>query len=116
MVLPAWAVGRIKKSDLKDASLTGDGKSVLRTGRIGQIGPFTIYSSNLLYSVTDSGTNTTCWYGYFGHKSALSFAAQLTKMESLRAESTFGDLVRGLNVYGYKVLKSAAMGELYLTK
>lgn len=116
MVLPAWAVGRIKKSDLKDASLTGDGKSVLRNGRIGQIDNFTIYSSNLLYSVTDSGTSTTCWYAYFGHKSALTFAAQLTKMESLRAESTFGDLIRGLNVYGYKVLKTASLGEMYLTK
>ena len=119
MVLPAWAVGRIKKSDLKDASLAGtanSGNPVIRNGKIGRIDNFDIYSSNLLYSVTDSGTSGTCWYSFFGHKSALTFAAQLTKMESLRAESTFGDLIRGLNVYGYKVIKNAAMGELYITK
>jgi len=113
MVLPAWAIGRIKKSDLKDASLTGDGKSILRNGRIGSIDSFTIYSSNLLYQTTDT---VSVWYAFFGHRSALSFAAQLVKMESLRAESTFGDLIRGLNVYGYKVLKTAAMGELYICK
>jgi hypothetical protein len=51
-----------------------------------------------------------------GHKSGISFAAQMTKMESLRAESTFGTLVRGLNVYGYKVLKPEALVHLYIYK
>jgi hypothetical protein len=32
-------IGTIKKSDLKDASLTGDGVSVLRNGRVGMIKP-----------------------------------------------------------------------------
>jgi len=112
-VIPAWFAGKIKKSDLKDASLSGDGTSIARNGRIGMIDRFTLYTSNLLTSVSDT---VTCWHSMFGHKSALSFASQMTKMESLRSESTFGTLVRGLNVYGYEVLKGESMTDCYITK
>lgn len=112
-VIPAWMAGLIKKSDLKDASLTGDSQSPLRNGRIGMIDRFTLYSSNTLYSVTDT---VPCYYSMFGHKSALTFASQITKTEQLRAESTFADLVRGLQVYGYKVIKPEALGTLYCRK
>ena len=112
-VIPAWLAGKIKKSDLKDASLAGDGTSILRNGRLGMIDRFTLYSSNLLTSVSDT---VTCWHTMFGHPAALTFAAQMTKMESLRSESTFGTLVRGLNVYGYKVLKGEALTDCYVTK
>jgi hypothetical protein len=40
----------------------------------------------------------------------------MTKMETLRAESTFGNMVRGLNVYGYEVLKGEALVDLYCYK
>jgi hypothetical protein len=72
-----------------------------------------VYTSNLLYSLTDT---TLCWHVLAGHPSALTFAAQMTNMESLRAESTFGSLVRGLNVYGYKVVKPEALVDAYVTK
>ena len=113
MVFPAWMCGLLKKSDLKDASLTGDGASVLRNGRIGMIDRFTIYLSNNVDTVTDT---VTCYNTIFGHKSAITFASQLTEMETLRAESTFGDIVRGLQVYGYKTLKTEALGHLYVRK
>lgn len=103
LVLPAWMTAMLKKSDLKDASLTGDGTSVLRNGRIGMIDRTTIYNSNLLPAAAGKYTI------YGGHKSALTFAAQLTKVETLRAESTFGDIMRGLMVYGFKVIDPTAM-------
>ena len=115
LVIPAWFTAMIKKSDLKDASLTGDGTSVLRNGRIGMIDRFTLYNSNLLLKSSDS-SGFTAYSVMAGQKHALSFAAQMTKMETLRSESTFGQLVRGLNVYGYKVLKSDALVELYCRK
>lgn len=115
MVQPAWFCGNILKSDLKDASLAGDGTSMLRNGRIGVIDRFTIYNSNLLATVADT-SGFTAYHAMAGHKSAISFAAQMTKMESLRAESTFGTLVRGLNVYGYEVLKEVSLCDLYIRK
>ena len=113
MVFAAWMVGKIKKSDLKDASLTGDGQSILRNGRIGMIDEFTVYKSNLLTAVADASGHTA-FHALAGQIKGLSFAAQMTKMESLRSESTFGTLVRGLNVYGYEVLKTECLIDLYV--
>ena len=103
LILPVWACGMIKKSDLKDASLSGDQTSIMRNGQIGMIDRFMIYRSNLL-AVSGVETNIIA-----GHKSGLTFASQMLNSETLRAESTFGTLVRGLQVYGYKVIKSESI-------
>lgn len=110
-VLPAWAVSRIKLSDLKDASLTGDGTSVLRNGRIGMIDRFTIYKSNNVAHVTDS--TYECFYCLFGHKSALTFATQLVENELIPNPNDFGQIMRGLQVYGYEVINPKSLGVLY---
>jgi hypothetical protein len=114
MVIPAWMRYLLMNSELKNASVTGDGKSVLRNGRIGEIDRWEIFMSNNLAVVSDGGFN--CTHVIFGHKSGLTFASQMTEMDSLKAESTFGILVRGLNVYGYKVIKTESIGDLYVRK
>ena len=116
MVIPNWMANLLKKSDLRDTSFQSDGGAVLRNGRIGMIDRFTLYQSNNLYSVTDGTLSVTCYYIPFGTKAAITFASQFVKTETLRAESTFGDLVRGLQVYGYKVLKGEAIGYMYAKK
>lgn len=114
LVIPAWMASLLKKSDLKDASLTGDGVSVMRNGRLGGIDRWELFSSNLLPRVTDGSVVA---YNIFGmHKECLSFASQITKTETLRAESTFGNIMRGLNVYGYKVTKPEAGTTAYIYK
>jgi hypothetical protein len=112
LIIPAWMAGMIKKSDLKDASLTGDNSSVLRNGRLGMIDRFTLYTSHNLNNVIDSSNR--CFSVIGGHKMGLTFASQMTEMESLRAESTFGNIIRGLQVYGYKVVKGEALTRLYV--
>ncbi|MFM6959558.1 MAG: hypothetical protein ACKOW0_00845 [Schleiferiaceae bacterium] len=112
MVIPAWMAGLIKKSDLKDASLAGDTTSILRNGRLGMIDRFTLYVSHNLNSVVDGGNR--CFNIVAGTKMGLTFASQMTEMESLRAESTFGNVVRGLQVYGYKVVKPEALAVGYV--
>lgn len=114
IILPAWASGMLKKSDLKDASLTGDGKSILRNGRIGMIDNFTIYVSNNLTAVTDGSDQ--CYNIMAGHKTAVTFASQMTKMETIRNPNDFGDIVRGLQVYGYEVIKKQSLAVLYAKK
>lgn len=112
LIIPAWMAGLIKKSDLKDASLTGDSSSVLRNGRLGMIDRFTLYTSHNLNSVVDS--TYRCFSVIGGHKMGLTFASQMTEMESLRAESNFGNIIRGLQVYGYRVVKGEALTKLYV--
>jgi len=109
LVIPAKMAGMIKKSDLKDASLTGDSVSVLRNGRLGMIDRFTLYMSHNL-SVTSGKFSIIA-----GHKMGFTFASQMTEMESLRAESTFGNVIRGLQVYGYKVVKPEALAQGIVT-
>lgn len=111
LILPVWAIGMIKSSDLKDASLSGDATSILRNGQTGMIDRFTLYRSNLLTVNSGSETNIIA-----GHKSGLTFASQMLNSETLRAESTFGTLVRGLQVYGYQVIKPEAIVHGVVTK
>jgi hypothetical protein len=112
VVLPAWAVAFIKKSELRDASISGDTTSILRNGRVGMIDRFTVYMSNL---ITPLGAGTDEYPVLFGVNDGLTFASQFTKMETLRSESTFGTLMRGLQVYGYKVVNNVALGRAIIT-
>jgi len=110
MVIPSWMCAMIKRSELRDASLTGDGVTMLRNGRLGMIDRFTVYMSNLL-PVTALVTEI-----FAGHSHGLTFASQLTKVETLRGESTFGTYLRGLQVYGYKVTDGTAIARAQVVK
>jgi len=118
IVLPSWAVAMLKKSDLKDASMTGDAKSILRSSTVGIIDRAVIYRSNNCGSVA-SGSEASgfkSYYALFGHRDAISFANQFVKTESLRSSTSFDTIIRGLMVYGYKVTKAEALGYMYIRK
>lgn len=114
-VLPEWAISLLALSDIKNASLTGDTVSPMRNGRIGKVYRFTVYSSNLLATGTDIGS-VTCQYSLFGTKDALTFASQLTENEQLKNPNDFGMLHRGLQIFGYKVVKPEALGTMFIKK
>ena len=109
LVIPAKMAGLIKQSDLKDASITGDGSSPLRNGRLGMIDRFTVYVSHNLYK------NGSEYSIIAGHKMGFTFASQMTNMETIRSETTFGNIIRGLQVYGYKVVKPEALATMIVT-
>ena len=111
LVLPIRLINLIKKSDIKDVSMTGDAKSVVRTGLIGGIDRFTVYASNLL-SYTGSGADRA-WRCLFGINYGITFATQLTNTKTLDNPDGFGRLFRGLIVYGYKMVKTEAVGCLF---
>ena len=110
VVMPARMCALVKKSDLKDASLAGDGTSIMRNGRLGMIDRFTIYSSNNVAT-----TEANEYDVIFGHKSALTFAGQITEMEDLPNPDDFGMLVRSLFVFGFEVIKPESMGHSVVT-
>lgn len=98
----------LKQSELRQAYLTGDSVSPLRNGFIGMVDRFKVYVSNNLS--TSSGVTS----GLYGHPKAIAYASQMTNTETVRLESSFGDGVRGLAVYGYKVVVPTAIGEFKL--
>lgn len=118
------------QSQLAKAYETGDSQSPVRNGKIGTIDRFTVYVSNQLpraaagtatdwtsgdgteTSVTSTGTVLKRKAIMAGHKSALTFASQITKMETVRNPNDFGDYIRSLNVYGFKTVQPAALALL----
>lgn len=124
MVITPWIAALIKKSELRQAYLTGDDTSPLRNGKIGMIDRFTLYVSNNLRTVADNAgtaapTTSDDFVGTYlmaGTRDAISFASQITNVETLRSQSTFGNIVRGLNVYGYSVVKPEALVTAYVKR
>ncbi|MBS4017456.1 MAG: hypothetical protein KGZ68_04380 [Dechloromonas sp.] len=107
----------LMNTNLANALQMGDDKSMVRNGKVGMIDRFQVYVSNLLpraaatqdyFGAAAAGTAKRRLI-LAGHKSAITFASQLVKTESIRNPNDFGDLVRGLNVYGYKVVKDTAL-------
>lgn len=103
VILPAWACALIKKSDLKDASLAGDGTSILRNGRVGMVDRFTIYQSN---NVAKTGDN---YHVIAGHKEGITFAAQMTDSRIIDDPNDFRKLLQGLNVYGFETINPSLL-------
>ena len=77
---------------------------------------FRVYSSSNLPSVgTGSGTtgsaNQNTNYGAIvaGHDSAVATAEQINKTETYRDPDSFADIVRGMHLYGRKILRPEAI-------
>jgi len=92
---------------LMDASVTGDAKSELRNGRVtaGQIQGFKCYMTNNFAASTTSDYYKILW----GHMSSTATANAIAKTEVIRDPDSFADVVRGLHVFGRKVLRSAGL-------
>ncbi len=116
LVIPPFMRQWLMRSPLAQAYVTGDGQSILRNGKIGTIDRFTIYVSNLLpqagngldFDGNTQGGAVARQAIIAGHKSALTFASNFAATEHLPNPTDFGQLVRGVNVYGYKMVKPQA--------
>lgn len=113
-IMPRVMAMLLKTSDIKDASMMGDGTSALRSGRLGRLLNFTLYASNLLPNRLDPTTNQRSFYCLFGHPLGLTFADQFTETDYIdKPETTFGKFIKSLHVFGREVIKSSALGCLY---
>lgn len=66
--------------------------------------------ANATGTAWSTGTKYPEYAIYFGHSLGLTFASQMTKVETLRSESTFGTLMRGLQVWGFQVINPTIVG------
>ena len=115
----------LMQTNIAQAYFTGDNSSIVRTGKIGMLDRFTVYVSNLLpkgaavkalvpgLSAVSGGATLASALArrtmVAGTKHACSFAMTISKTEPLRNQTDFGDIVRGLAVYGRKVVKNEAL-------
>ena len=75
--------------------------SVLETGCIGTIAGCKVFVSN---NVTYDSGSFYYNYCYVRSKRAIAFAEQLSEIEAYRPEKRFADAVKGLHLYGAKVV------------
>ena len=104
-----------------EVQITGDDTSPLRNGLVTnqKIMGFTLYKSNALRQSADATTTTdmvsVSGVGsgenvvLAGHISACATANSIAKTEVIRAPDAFADVVRGLHVYGRKVLRPESL-------
>ena len=92
------------------------GGSGLQNGLIlNNVHGFKVYMSNNLPSAgtgsSFAGANSTSNFGVIvaGHESAVATAEQINKTETYRDPDSFADIVRGMHLYGRKILRPEAI-------
>lgn len=93
-----------------DASNTEQG---LRNGIVGRAAGFDVIESNVVPS--EVVTDDTVFDIVAGHSIATTYAEQIASTEAMRLENTFGDGVRGLHLYGAKVIRPANLAKAQVT-
>jgi hypothetical protein len=93
------------------------GQGSLRNGLVasGELRGFKMYKSNNTPTATGTGsyTGTSLPLVVAGHMSAVSTAQALSTIETVRSQSSFVDIVRGLLVWGRKVLRPEGIAVAY---
>ena len=73
----------------------------LLNGQIGEAAGFTVLKSNNSVNVTGDD-----WSVMAGHPSAITYAEAINEVEAYRPESSFADAIKGLHLYGAKLVRT----------
>lgn len=86
-----------------NASASGTTEA-LREGFVGRIAGFDVFESNVVPTPTAG-----VYHVLAGHSMSTTFADQINETEALRLQNQFGDGIRGLHLYGAKVIRPEAL-------
>lgn len=114
MVIPPWFHSKLVLNKILETDGSVDANNAYGNGFVGRAFGFDIYMSNNLTTgvgALDFGSH----YALAGTSRAISFAEQIVKMEAYRPEDSFSDAVKGLHVYGSKVVDPNALVSLSIT-
>lgn len=90
-------------------------EDVLQNGVVARAAGFDIYMSNNCASETSSKDSTTTFTITAGDEGACTYAEQIVSTEAYRPEKRFADAVKGLHVYGAKVVDAKRLAGLKCT-
>lgn len=107
VAVPPWFHGKLLQDDRFVKSGTDSAAGTLANGEVGQAAGFRILKSN------NVSNDATTWRIPAGTDAAISFAEQINKVEAFRPERRFADAVKGLHLYGAKVIRPKALSVLY---
>lgn len=107
VIVPPWYHGLLLKDNrFIDASASGSTEA-LTNGRVGRAAGFDVRVSNNAPLITGDDYAVVA-----GHNSAITYAEQINKVEALRLETKFADGIRGLAVYGAKLIRPDSIAVL----
>jgi hypothetical protein len=109
VIPPALHGFLLENAKFVDYSSSGSLEPLLN-GRVGRALGMEIYVSN---NVVDTGTNQFAVMA--GSMQAITYAEQLMTVEAGRHQASFGDYVRGLMIYGAKVVHPGALATCVAT-
>jgi N4-gp56 family major capsid protein len=109
VVSPEFHGALLQDNRFIDASASGSTEA-LRNGFIGQAANFRVYKSNQTPDPT-AGTYAII----AGHPSATCYADQILETEAIRLQAYFADGVRGLHVFGRKVVRPECLAMASVT-
>lgn len=109
VVVPNWYYGLLLK-DTRFVNSVGVNPA-LANGEIGMVDGLTVFKSNNVPNT--SGAKYKIIAGYNG---AISFAQQINSIEAYRPEDSFSDAVKGLSVFGAKLLRPKGIAVLTASK
>lgn len=99
-VVPPWFTGRLLRDDRFISADKAGTTDALRNGFVGRAAGFNIMQSNNTPNPTGDDNVIQA-----GVNAAISFAEQINKTEAYRPESSFSDAVKGLALYGAKLIR-----------
>lgn len=99
--------GRILKLDEFISAGDALGAATRTNGFVGEVAGLAIYKSNNMPAVTDAAATGGAVIA--GSRIATTFAEQIASLEAARMEKRFADMVKGLHVYGAKVVRPTAL-------
>lgn len=110
-VVPPWFHGLMLKDPRFVAAGSMQTDQRIANGEVGEAAGFRILKSNNVPNLTGTKYRIIA-----GHPIATSYAEQILDVQSYKPEKRFGDAVKGLHVYGAKVLRPAALAEIIANK
>lgn len=110
MTVPPWMYANMQLAELtKPLALFSPQEQVYREGYVGKVLGFEMFMSNNLEETANSGSTGREHYMLAGHRDAITFADQIASVEAFRPELQFADAVKGLHLYGMKVVQPKAL-------
>ncbi|MCL4256210.1 MAG: P22 coat protein - protein 5 domain protein [Anaerolineae bacterium] len=107
VIVPPWFHGLLLKDDRFIHSGSDHSAELLRNGQVGEAAGFRILKSNNVPN--DDGE---AYQILAGHSVATSYVEQILEVEAFRPERRFSDAIKGLHVYGAKVVRGTNLAML----
>ena len=109
---PGWLEALILQADVINRVPSNQNNYIIN-GVIGRVAGFNIITAP--YTPEATGTGGASDVIVAGHAMGISFAEQIIKTEAYRPEKSFADALKGLHVYGGKLVRPEAVALAYAT-